>query len=133
MVSPAPAPRTVTGLFTVDGMSEADARKTLTPEEKKRADLQSKFHPSVLAVIDRLKDPKANPGPDEVKFVRNGKAEVQIWLNDKSEETMAKLKEMGFEIVVDPKTAKMVIGRLPIEKLAALTDLKFVRYVAPQI
>jgi hypothetical protein len=46
---------------------------------------------------------------------------------------MAKLKEMGFEIVLDPKTAKMVIGRLPIEKLAALADLKFVRYVGPQM
>jgi hypothetical protein len=110
-----------------------DGTRNLSPEEKKRADLQSKFHPTVLAVIDRLKDPKAKPGPDEVKFVRNGKAEVQIWLNDKSEETMAKLKELGFEIVLDPKTAKMVIGRLPIEKLAALADLKFVRYVGPQI
>ena len=99
-----------------------DGTRSLSPEEKKRADLQSKFHPSVLAVIDRLKDPKANPGADEVKFVRNGKAEVQIWLNDKSEETLAKLKELGFEIVLDPKTAKMVIGRLPIEKLAALAE-----------
>jgi Ca-activated chloride channel family protein len=128
-----PSPRPANGLFSIDGSKEADALKTLSPEEQKRADLQSKLHPSVLAVLDRLKDPKAKPGPDEAKFVRNGKAEVQIWLNDKSEETMAKLKEMGFEIVLDPKTAKMVIGRLPIEKLAALAELKFVRYVGPQI
>jgi hypothetical protein len=92
-----------------------------------------KFHPSVLAVIDRLKDPKANPGPDEAKFIRNGKAEIQIWLTEKSDETMAKLKELGFEVVLDPKTAKMVIGRLPIEKLTALAELKSVRYVAPQM
>jgi Ca-activated chloride channel family protein len=118
--------------MAADEAISIDGRQSLSPEEEKRADLQSKFHPSVLAVIDRLKDPKANPAPDEVKFVRNGKAEVQIWLNDKSEETMAKLKELGFEIVLDPKTAKMVIGRLPIEKLAALGDLKFVRYVGPQ-
>jgi Ca-activated chloride channel family protein len=128
-----PPVKASSGLYTMDGKSESDALRSLSPEEKKRADLQSKFHPMVLAVIDRLRDPKASPGPDEVKFVRNGKAEVQIWLNDKSEETMAKLKEMGFEIVLDPKTAKMVIGRLPIEKLAALADLKFVRYVGPQI
>jgi len=28
---------------------------------------------------------------------------------------MAKLKELGFEVILDPKTARMVIGRLPIE------------------
>ena len=129
----APAPKPVNGAFSIDGLSEADARRTLTPEEQKRAQLKSKFHPSVLAVIDRLKDTKASPGPDETKFIRNGKAEVQIWLTEKSDETMAKLKELGFEIVLDPKTAKLVIGRLPIEKLAALAELKFVRYVAPQM
>jgi hypothetical protein len=95
--------------------------------------LQSKFHPSVLAVIDRLKDPKAKPGADEVKFIHNGKAEIQIWLTDKSDANVAKLKELGFEVVLDPKTAKLVIGRMPIEKLAALADLKFVRYVGPQV
>ena len=40
---------------------------------------------------------------------------------------------LGFEVVLDPKTAKLVIGRLSIEKLAALAELKSVRYVAPQM
>jgi Ca-activated chloride channel homolog len=120
------------GAFSIDGSREADALKVLSPEELKRTQLQSKFHPSLLAVIDRLKA-KASPGPDEAKFIRNGKAEIQIWLTDKSDETMAKLKELGFEVVLDPKTAKLVIGRLSIEKLAALAELKSVRYVAPQM
>ena len=46
---------------------------------------------------------------------------------------MAKLKELGFETILNPTTAKMVIGRLPIEKLAALAELQSVRYVAPQV
>jgi hypothetical protein len=112
---------------------EADAFKVLSPEEQKRQQLQSKFHPSLLAVIDRLKDKKAAAGAAEAKFIHNGKAEVQIWLNDKSDETMAALKALGFEVVLDPKTARMVIGRLPIEKLAALAELKSVRYVGPQM
>ncbi len=87
----------------------------------------------MLAVIDRLKDSKLKASPDEAKFIHNGKAEIQIWLTDKSDETLAKLKELGFEVVLDPKTAKLVIGRLPIEKLAALAELKSVRYVAPQM
>jgi hypothetical protein len=117
-------------------MAEAitiDGDRKLSPEEQKRADLQAKLHPSLVAVVDRLKDPKRQPATDEAKFVRNGKAELQIWLTEKSDATMAKLKELGFEVVLDPKTAKMVIGRLPVEKLSALSELKFVRYVAPQM
>ena len=57
---------------------------------------------------------------------------VQIWLVDKSDAVMAELKKLGFEVVLDPTTSKMIIGRLPIEKLAALAQMKSVRYVAPQ-
>jgi Ca-activated chloride channel family protein len=118
---------------TVTEVLRVDASPQLSADEQRRAQLKTKFHPSVLAVIDRLKDSKLAVGPDEAKFIRNGKAEIQIWLTDKSDETMAKLKELGFEVVLDPKTAKLVIGRLPIDKLAALVDLKSVRYVAPQM
>ena len=118
-------------MLSMDDRSET--LRTLSPEEQKRVALQSRFHPSVLAVIERLKGGKLNASPDEARFIHNGKAEIQIWLTDKSAETLAKLKELGFEVVLDPKTAKLVIGRLPIEKLAALGELKSVRYVAPQI
>ena len=83
-------------------------------------------------MVVRLKDSNTQPGADESKFVRNGKAELQVWLADKSDETITKLKELGFEIILDPKTANMLVGRLPIEKLAALAELQSVRYVAPQ-
>jgi methylmalonyl-CoA mutase cobalamin-binding subunit len=109
----------------------AEAPRVVSPAEVERAALQSKFHPSIVAVIDRLKDKNPIAGVDEV-FIREGKADVQIWLTDKSEETLAKLKELGFEVVLDPKSAKLVIGRLPIEKLGALAELKFIRFVAPQ-
>jgi hypothetical protein len=131
--SPASPPKSYSALIATDGPGDADLLRTLTPEERKRLELQSKFHPMVLAVIDRLRNPKATAGADEVKFIRKGKAEIQIWLTDKSPETLAKLKELGFEVVLDPKTAKLVIGRMPIEKLAALAELKSVRYVGPQM
>ena len=121
------------GASTVDGRREADPQNNLTPEQQQREQLQAKFHPVVLAVIDRLKDKKISPSSDEAKFIHNGKAEIQIWLTDKSDETIAKLKELGFEVVLDPKTAKLIIGRLPIEKLAALAELKSLRYVAPRM
>ena len=129
--APAPPPlaRPTGGLADSD---EAVDRRALSPEEQKRADLVSRLHPMVLAVVDRLKTKNMVAGPDEARFIHSGKAEVQVWLTDKSAEAMAKLKELGFEVVLDPKTSKLVIGRLPIEKLGALSELKFVRYVAPQ-
>ena len=125
-------PASVNGMIAMDGLSDADAARILSPEEKKRADMQSKLHPSILKVIDWLKAPKAGALSDEAKFVHDGKAEIQIFLTDKSDATMAELKKLGFEVVLDPKTANIVIGKLPVEKLAALSELKFVRYVAPQ-
>jgi hypothetical protein len=129
----APAPTSQPSSAFVIEADKADSGRLLSAEEQKRAALQSKFHPSVLAVIARLKEPNSKPAADEVKFIHNGKAEVQIWFTEKSDEAMARLKELGFEIVLDPKTAKMVIGRLPIEKLGALAELKAIRYVAPEI
>ncbi|MDQ3667272.1 MAG: VIT and VWA domain-containing protein [Acidobacteriota bacterium] len=123
--SPMPAQMTV---------SDADAldRAKLSPDEEKRQLLFTKLHPSILGVVERLKT-KATPGADEMKFIRGEKAEIQIWLTDKTPEALAKLKELGFEVILDPKSAKLVIGRLPIENLQKLAELKFVRYVAPQI
>ncbi len=116
--------------------TEADetvAMRKLSPDDEKRRDMLTKLHPSVLAVIDRLKNKSAKPGADEARFIHDDKAVIQIWLADKSAENLARLKELGFEVILDPKTSKLVIGRMPIDKLAALFDLKFVRYVAPQI
>ena len=114
-------------------LRESDVIRTLSPEDQKRQALLSKLHPSILAVIERLRSVDAKAGADEVKFIRNGRAEVQIWLTDKSAEVLAKLKKLGFEVVLDPKTAKLVIGRLPIENLEKLAELKEIRYVAPQM
>ena len=118
-------------ITVLDGEFGAAKRK-LTPEEEKRQQLTTKLAPALVAVVDRLKDAKAQPGADEAGFVREGRAEIQVWLTDKSEEALAQLKQLGFEVVLDPKTAKLVIGRLPVEKLEALAALTFVRYVAPQ-
>jgi Ca-activated chloride channel family protein len=103
----------------------------LSPEDEKRQQLMTKLNPSLVALVDRLKNKNAKPGADEAKFVHDGKAEIQVWLTDKSVETIAQLKQLGFEVVLDPTTSKMVIGRVPVEKLAALAELKFVRYIAP--
>jgi len=105
---------------------------TMTEEARAFKKIASKLHPSLAAVVERLKKPDSKPSEGESKFVRDGKAEVQIWLTEKTPEVLAQLKELGFELLLDPQSAKLVIGRLPVEKLAALAELKAVRHVSPQ-
>lgn len=103
------------------------------PEEQRYDRMRAKVHPTVLSLINRLKQ-KEQPQPLFFGgFVREGKAEVQVWLNAKSDAARLKLKEMGFEVLLDSPDSKLIVGRLPMEKIELLADLDFVRYVSPQI
>jgi Ca-activated chloride channel family protein len=119
------------GRGTGDNMGGGDAAtKPLTPEEQEKIRLAAKMHPSIAALIERLKS-KSSPAPDEARFVRNGKAEIQVWLEDKSQETLAALKELGFEILLEPKSSRLLVGKIPMDRLAELIKIKAVKYVAP--
>jgi hypothetical protein len=61
------------------------------------------------------------------------KAEVQVWLTKKSDAAKAKLKELGFETLLDQSGTTLMVGRIPLDKLEALAELDFVRYMSPQI
>ena len=102
-------------------------------EEERVARLSAKLQPEILALVQRLAQKQQPEIVNHGGFVRDRKAEVQLWLTDKSELTKAKLKELGFEVVVDHASSNLMIGRIPIDKLALLADLGFVRYVSPQI
>ncbi|MGH9938304.1 MAG: TonB family protein, partial [Blastocatellia bacterium] len=105
---------------------------TPLPEEQINQRLRAKLHPAIAAVIERLKNKDAKPGAEELKFTRDGKAEIQVWLTDKSAATIEQLKKLGFEVILDPQSSKVIIGRAPVEKLSALAELDVVKYIAPQ-
>ena len=92
----------------------------------------SKTHPAIAGLIERVRNKQLRFDPSEASFVKNGKAEIQIWLNDKSAANLDQLKQLGFEIVLDPKSSKLLIGRISLEKLEALSKLEFIRYISPQ-
>ena len=114
-------------------MAQPSEAPQLDTKGQERQRVASKLHPSIVALIERMKNGSVPLTAQEARFIKNGKAEIQIWLTDTSAETLAKLKQLGFEVVLEPKTAKMLIGRLPIANLAKLAELAFVRYVAPQL
>ena len=76
--TPQPSPRAAPGRIVLTD----DVNYILnSPGDEKRQQLLTKLQPSLLAVVERLQRKEAKPGADEMKFVRDGKAEVQIWLD----------------------------------------------------
>jgi len=128
--TPAAAPNAGRGLSSLRP-ALADRQALANPEPAD--EVRQKVHRSVFAVVERLRKKEPLTSADEAGFIRNGKAEVQVWLTEKSDEAKAKLKELGFEVVLDAPNSKLIIGRLSIDKLEALAKLKFVKYVAPQV
>ncbi|MEP7273946.1 MAG: hypothetical protein ABI882_20765, partial [Acidobacteriota bacterium] len=105
---------------------------SISATDAQRKDSNSRVHPAIAAVIGRLAKKETTVSALEAGFVKAGKVEIQIWLSEKTPAGIAELKRLGLEVLVDTPGSKLVIGRLPIEKLAALAELKFVRFVAPQ-
>jgi Ca-activated chloride channel family protein len=129
---PATAPAAQESI-AVDKLRRADRDERPTADDAKRRELAAKLHPALLAIVERLKRNDQSATPGESAFVSNGNAEVQIWLTEKSKQAIDQLKQLGFEIILDSKTSRLVIGRIPIEKLEALGRLTVVRLVVPQM
>ena len=81
----------------------------------------SNLHPAILAAIN------GQGG----SFIHNGKAEIQIWLLDKTEANVQKLRQLGFEVTSDPSGSKLIIGKIVVDKLSKLAQLQFIRFIAP--
>jgi len=127
----APPPNQPSTVNSVAAMPEVISSDQRTMPDPQTAELQQKLHPSLFAVVQKLqkREPLLSSGSE---FIRDGKAEVQVWLTDKSDESLAQLKELGFEVLLSAKSANMIVGRLPIEKLEVLAKFKFVKYISPQ-
>ena len=63
---------------------------------------------------------------------KTGTLNVRIWLSEVSPAVLEKLKKLGFELVLQPRTAKIVIGRIASAKLEELRKITEVIYVGPE-
>lgn len=102
------------------------------PQRSKDPRHNAKLHPAIAALLVQVQMSSRRPTLTEFKFVRAGKAELQIHLTEKSAAVLAELQTLGFEVVLNPANSKLIIGRLPVEKLEELAELASVRYIAPQ-
>jgi Ca-activated chloride channel family protein len=106
----------------------ADRKESADRVESRAAG--TKMHPALVSLVDRV-NRKAAPAAQESGFVRNGKAELQVWLSDTSPAVLEQLKKLGFEVVAQPQSSKMIIGRIAVAQVSALGALDAVRYMAP--
>lgn len=109
--------------------------ETLTPEMKRRKAIDEKFHIWLADLAKRLLNGggAAPTSPNEAKFMRDGKAEIQIRLAaERTPEIIERLKNLGFEPVSE-KDKKTLVGRISLDKLLALAEAEQVRYVLPSL
>ncbi len=109
------------------------AAKTLPPTTatKREIRLKKKLHFWIYDIVVRLEKANADASLNESKFVRDGRAEIQVKLSAVSPETIEKMKAAGFELVSEKGSS--VIGRIAIEKLGMLAEIEEIRLVLPKI
>ena len=110
---------------------ENDAKQaSLSPQEAERQALAAKLHPSLVSLVQALQK-GARQSVESNPLIKDGKVELKVWLTGKSPEMLNKLKQLGFEVILDPPNSKLIIGRISSEKLADLAKLEAVRFIAP--
>jgi Ca-activated chloride channel family protein len=89
----------------------------------------ARLDPLLASLLERQRQGRLNLSERERRFVADGKAAVEVWLADATPEVLMQLKQLGFEQTEEPKVAKILTGRIALDKLEALAKLAGVRYV----
>jgi Ca-activated chloride channel family protein len=84
----------------------------------------SKLDPALRAVLEN------RPVAGQAAFYKDGKVTVQVFLADVTPATLNQLKSLGFELMAQPKSGTIVLGRMPLAKVRELEALTVVRYIA---
>jgi hypothetical protein len=109
---------------------------SLSPAEKKASMPLEKMHAWIYEIVERLGKGETSPTANEPLFVHDGKADIQIELSIRSTEVLEKLRSAGFEInfeITAGKGKSTVVGRIALDKLAALAEIDEVRLILPKI
>jgi Ca-activated chloride channel family protein len=123
----------ITGVI-VYGFVAKDKTVTAAPElQNVRVEIKpNKYHSSVKTLVERLKNNPTKPSADEAQFIKDGKAEIIVRVKELKPETIAELKKLGFEVLTEVTSANAVVGRIAVEKIAALAEIDAVTFISPQ-
>jgi len=130
----------VTGMivynFVNEEKVEVSVRKMtaepLNAEDKKAIVIAQKLQFWLYDLYVRTRDGKAGPGANDGKFVRDGRASVEVFFAADSSGKIDELRKAGFEGELVKGSAGKAVGRVPISKLGDLAELKEVRLIIPK-
>jgi Ca-activated chloride channel family protein len=125
MLVPAPV-ATPKGKSSTQGDHLTDA-----PKDPERRMIESKLQPALLKTLDCFR--KSADGGVSCHDVHAGKIEIMVLLTENSSaNARAALQALGFEFTKGPVAQNMVAGVLSVDKLDALANLPFVKFVSFQ-
>ena len=105
-------------------------RPAAKPDPK--AAIHAKMAPELHGLAEKLvkegKDGNLTVGKIEIK---NGRIEVRVQLTTLGDEVLAKLKKLGFKVLAQAKSVKLVIGTIDVKQLEKLAELPEVRRIDP--
>ncbi|MBL8234737.1 MAG: hypothetical protein JNL98_39930, partial [Bryobacterales bacterium] len=128
----------VSGGFVVGGTGSMARKSSARPreeydryasrdEKQEGASLpkqKAQLHPDVADLLKGVQT-KAN-------LIRNGKAELKLYVSANDPALLQQLKALGFEITEQDPLAMTITGRIAAEKVAELVKLEGIRYIAPK-
>lgn len=123
----------ITGVV-VYNFTAKDKTVTAAPElQNVRVEIKpNKYHSAVKALVERLKNNTTAVAADEAKFIKDGKAEIIVRVKELKPEIVVELKKLGFEVLTEMASANAVVGRIAVEKIAALAEIEAVTFISPQ-
>jgi TonB family protein len=131
----------VTGLivynFVNEEKVEVSVRKMtaepLNAEDKKAILIAQKLQFWLYDLYVRTRDGKTEAGANDAKFVRDGRASVEVFFVADSSGKIDELRKAGFEGELVKGSSGKAVGRIAIDKLGNLAELKDVRLIIPKL
>ncbi len=122
----------ITGVIAYNFAAKTKTVNVAPDLQNVRVELKpNKYHSSIKSLVERLKNNKP-AAADESEFVKNGTAEIIVRVKEIKPETVEELKKLGFESIAEMTSAKALVGRIAIEKIAALAEIEAVTFISPQ-
>ena len=124
----APPPSGAASSVTVDNSGPLLPSDIDKPVDKEHALLESKFRPEVIALFDCWKQ---NSAGTPCKMPKDELIALQITVSDNSATTLEKLRALGMTDLTQPR-ARLVVGKIRIDQLLKLAELKEVQFASLQ-
>src|SRR5262249_14710883 len=124
---PAPPSSGAAMSVAVDGAATLPTKPT-KPADKEHALLESKFRPEVIALYDCWKQ---NSTGTPCKLPKDEMVALPISVIDSSATTIQQLRALGLHDITQPR-AKLVLGKIRIDRLLKLAELKEVQFASLQ-